>query len=181
MEKRVEEVKATSKIYCVDDLLRSGATWEVEYPAAGKPTSDNENGGPFRVRRSFSREGFGGGVSAGGGFEGETQPNQPEHWPLRTIFSSERCVTRFASHAYAAPTAASSASVVGVVAADHRPVPGFGNQHPASQPDVPMADVLGRGPALASSSSERLRVQCDESTFMPTASTSALNCSGVCP
>ena len=29
---------------------------------------------------------------------------------------------------------------------DHRPVPGFGNQHPASQPDVPMADVLGRGP-----------------------------------
>ena len=43
--------------------------------------------------------------------------------------------------------AASSASVVerrgGI---DHRPVPGFGNQHPSSQPDVPMADVLGRGP-----------------------------------
>jgi len=30
VEKQVEEVKATSKIHCVDDLLRSGATWEVE-------------------------------------------------------------------------------------------------------------------------------------------------------
>ena len=30
VEKQVEEVKAASKIHCVDDLLRSGATWEVE-------------------------------------------------------------------------------------------------------------------------------------------------------
>ena len=30
MLKAVEEVKAASKIHCVDDLLRSGATWEVE-------------------------------------------------------------------------------------------------------------------------------------------------------
>ena len=26
----VEEVKAKSKIQCVDDLLRSGSTWEVK-------------------------------------------------------------------------------------------------------------------------------------------------------
>lgn len=30
VERQVEEVKAASKIRCVDDLLRSGATWEVE-------------------------------------------------------------------------------------------------------------------------------------------------------
>ena len=30
VERQVEEVKASSKIHCVDDLLRSGATWEVE-------------------------------------------------------------------------------------------------------------------------------------------------------
>ncbi len=30
VERQVEEVKAASKIHCVDDLLRSGATWEVE-------------------------------------------------------------------------------------------------------------------------------------------------------
>ena len=30
VERKVEEVKAASKIRCVDDLLRSGATWEVE-------------------------------------------------------------------------------------------------------------------------------------------------------
>ena len=30
VEKQVEEVKATSKIHCVDDLLGSGAPWEVE-------------------------------------------------------------------------------------------------------------------------------------------------------
>ncbi len=29
VERQVEEVKASSKIRCVDDLLRSGATWEV--------------------------------------------------------------------------------------------------------------------------------------------------------
>ena len=28
VEKQVEEVKAQSKIHCVDDLLHSGATWE---------------------------------------------------------------------------------------------------------------------------------------------------------
>ena len=27
---QVEEVKAKSKIQCVDDLLRSGSTWEVK-------------------------------------------------------------------------------------------------------------------------------------------------------
>ena len=30
VERQVEEVKAASKIRCVDDLLRSGATWEVK-------------------------------------------------------------------------------------------------------------------------------------------------------
>ena len=30
VERQVEEVKAASKIHSVDDLLRSGATWEVE-------------------------------------------------------------------------------------------------------------------------------------------------------
>ena len=30
VQRQVEEVKATSKIKCMDDLLRSGATWEVE-------------------------------------------------------------------------------------------------------------------------------------------------------
>ena len=30
VERQVEQVKAQSKIRCVDDLLRSGATWEVE-------------------------------------------------------------------------------------------------------------------------------------------------------
>ena len=30
VERQVEEVKASSKIHCVDDLLHSGATWEVE-------------------------------------------------------------------------------------------------------------------------------------------------------
>ena len=30
VQQQVEEVKASSKIRCVDDLLRSGATWEVE-------------------------------------------------------------------------------------------------------------------------------------------------------
>ena len=30
VERQVEEVKAQAKIRCVDDLLRSGATWEVE-------------------------------------------------------------------------------------------------------------------------------------------------------
>ena len=30
VERQVEEVKAKSPIHCVDDLLRSGATWEVE-------------------------------------------------------------------------------------------------------------------------------------------------------
>ncbi len=29
VEKQVEEVKAQSKIHCVDDLLHSGATWEI--------------------------------------------------------------------------------------------------------------------------------------------------------
>ena len=29
VERQVEEVKAASKIRCVDDLLHSGATWEV--------------------------------------------------------------------------------------------------------------------------------------------------------
>ena len=30
VERQVEEVKAKSKIHSVDDLLRSGETWEVE-------------------------------------------------------------------------------------------------------------------------------------------------------
>ncbi|MDE6864864.1 MAG: 2-oxoacid:ferredoxin oxidoreductase subunit beta, partial [Alistipes sp.] len=30
VQRQVEEVKASSPIRCVDDLLRSGATWEVE-------------------------------------------------------------------------------------------------------------------------------------------------------
>ena len=30
VRKQVEEVKAKSKIQCVDDLLRSGSTWEVK-------------------------------------------------------------------------------------------------------------------------------------------------------
>ena len=30
VERQVEEVKAKSKIHCVDDLLHSGATWEME-------------------------------------------------------------------------------------------------------------------------------------------------------
>ena len=30
VQRQVEEVKASSKIKCMDDLLRSGATWEVE-------------------------------------------------------------------------------------------------------------------------------------------------------
>ena len=30
VERQVEEVKAASKIHCMDDLLRSGSTWEVE-------------------------------------------------------------------------------------------------------------------------------------------------------
>ena len=30
VERQIEEVKATSKITCVDDLLRSGSTWEVK-------------------------------------------------------------------------------------------------------------------------------------------------------
>lgn len=30
VERQVEEVKAKSPIHCVDDLLRSGVTWEVE-------------------------------------------------------------------------------------------------------------------------------------------------------
>ena len=29
VEKQVEEVNAPSKIHCVDDLLHSGATWEI--------------------------------------------------------------------------------------------------------------------------------------------------------
>jgi 2-oxoglutarate ferredoxin oxidoreductase subunit beta len=29
MEKQIAEVKKTSKIKCMDDLLRSGNTWEV--------------------------------------------------------------------------------------------------------------------------------------------------------
>ena len=29
LKKQVEEVKAQSKIHCVDDLLHSGATWEI--------------------------------------------------------------------------------------------------------------------------------------------------------
>ena len=31
VEEQVKEVQATSKIKCVDDLLRSGETWEIEY------------------------------------------------------------------------------------------------------------------------------------------------------
>ena len=30
VRKQVEQVKANSKIQCVDDLLRSGSTWEVK-------------------------------------------------------------------------------------------------------------------------------------------------------
>ena len=30
VEKQVEEVKAQSKIHSVDELLHSGATWEIE-------------------------------------------------------------------------------------------------------------------------------------------------------
>jgi 2-oxoglutarate ferredoxin oxidoreductase subunit beta len=30
VQQQVEEVKATAKIKCVDDLLRSGQTWEIK-------------------------------------------------------------------------------------------------------------------------------------------------------
>ena len=55
------------------------------------------------------------------------------------------------------------------------------NQHDYKKVLKDLADMGYSSVEAASSSSERLRVQCDESTFMPTASTSALNCSGVCP
>ena len=67
VEKQVEEVKATSKIHCVDDLLRSGATWEVEWPRsreAGIRTTKRRTlfrGPPFvsaRERGLGKREGF---------------------------------------------------------------------------------------------------------------------------
>ena len=128
-------------------------------PQPGSRHPDNETADPFpgSAVRFGRREGFRQerGVSARGrGFgrwrKPSPQPGINRHWPICGRYSpagaaywrSPDCQPCRMPH----PAASSAAVVERRGGIDHRPVPGFGNQHPASQPDVPMADVLGRGP-----------------------------------
>ena len=146
VEKQVEEVNSLrGRPAPLGSHLGGGIV-----PQPGSRHPDNETADPFpgSAVRFGKREGSRqeGGVSADGG---PPQPGINRHWPICGRYSpagaaywrSPDCQPCRMPH----PAASSAAVVERRGGIDHRPVPGFGNQHPASQPDVPMADVLGRG------------------------------------